>query len=122
MTTNSTLSNLEAQLAVLRASTAAPVKSTITESTAVSEPVSVNLNDLRSMIREVIAETKAESDVVPIKNYTLIEAISLALTEEDHTWLLTSDVIKGVANFIASVDGQELTRQFVAEYRNTYES
>lgn len=117
-----TVSTLEEQIAVLKAAIAAP-KPVITESPAVSAPVTVNLNDLRSMIREVIAETKSVVvDNPNNKEYTMLEAVNLALTDDEQLWLRKDDVIKGVANFMATDNGQVITRQFITDYRKHYEN
>jgi len=92
--------------------------------TAVSEPtVTVSLSDLRSMVKEMVGDGVAEVDVKPIqKEYTLLEALNLALTSEEQSWLVKEDVIKGVANFMATSDGLELTKLFITDYRKYYEN
>ena len=92
--------------------------------TVVSEPtVTVSLSDLRSMVKEMVGEGVAEVDVKPnVKEYTLLEALNLALTSEEQSWLVKEDVIKGVANFMATSDGLELTKLFITDYRKYYEN
>ena len=58
----------------------------------------------------------------PSKEYTLLEAVNLALTSEEQLWIIKEDVIKGIANFIASAEGIELTKLFIIDYRKYYES
>lgn len=92
--------------------------------TAVSEPtVTVSLSDLRSMVKEMVGEGVAEVDIKPnVKEYTLLEALNLALTSEEQSWLVKEDVIKGIANFMATSDGLELTKLFITDYRKYYEN
>lgn len=92
--------------------------------TVVSEPtVTVSLTDLRSMVKEMVGEGIVEADVKPIqKEYTLLEALNLALTPDEQSWLVKEDVIKGIANFMATSDGLELTKLFITDYRKYYES
>lgn len=92
--------------------------------TAVSEPtVTVSLSDLRSMVKEMVGEGVVEADVKPItKEYTLLEALNLALTSDEQSWLVKEDVIKGIANFMATSDGLEITKLFITDYRKYYES
>jgi len=59
---------------------------------------------------------------LPKKEYTLLEAVNLALTSEEQSWIIKEEVIKGIANFIASPDGIELTKLFITDYRKYYES
>jgi len=116
--------SLEQQLAALKASaeTLTPIK----EPAAVSAPVTVSLEDLRSLVKELIGEerkVKVGDGIVPdIKEYTMLEAVNLALTGEEQRWLCKDDVIKGVANFMATDDGQVITKQFIIAYRNYYDS
>jgi hypothetical protein len=56
------------------------------------------------------------------KEYTLLEAVNLALTGEEQQWLIKDNVIKGIANFMATAEGQEITKQFMINYRSYYES
>jgi hypothetical protein len=90
----------------------------------VSEPtVTVSLTDLRSMVKEMVGEGIAEVDVKPIqKEYTLLEALNLALTSEEQSWLVKEDVLRNVANFMSTNDGKEITKLFITDYRKYYES
>ena len=92
--------------------------------TAVIEPtVTVSLSDLRSLVKEMVSEGVAEVDVKPIqKEYTLLEALNLALTSDEQSWLVKEDVIKGIANFMATTDGKEITKGFITDYRKYYEN
>lgn len=117
--------SLEQQLAALKAG--AEVLTPVKEPTAVSAPVTVSLEDLRSMVKELIGEerkVKKVEDVIvsDIKEYTMLEAVNLALTGEEQRWLCKDDVIKGVANFMATDEGQVITKQFIIAYRNYYDS
>lgn len=92
--------------------------------TAVIEPtVTVSLSDLRSLVKEMVSEGVAEVDVKPIqKEYTLLEALNLALTSDEQSWLVKEDVIKSIANFMATTDGKEITKGFITDYRKYYEN
>lgn len=92
--------------------------------TAVSEPtVTVSLSDLRSMVKEMVGESVVGVGVEPItKEYTLLEALNLALTSDEQSWLVKEDVIKGIANFMATSDGLEITKLFITDYRKYYEN
>jgi hypothetical protein len=92
--------------------------------TVVSEPtVTVSLSDLRSMVKEMVGEGIAEVDMKPMqKEYTLLEALNLTLTSDEQSWLIKEDVIKGIANFMATNDGKEITKSFITDYRKYYES
>jgi hypothetical protein len=92
--------------------------------TVVSEPtVTVSLTDLRSMVKELVSDGIAEVDVKPItKEYTLLEALNLALTSDEQSWLVKEDVLRNVANFMATNDGKEITKLFITDYRKYYES
>jgi hypothetical protein len=91
---------------------------------AVIEPtVTVSLSDLRSLVKEMVSEGIAEVDIKPIqKEYTLLEALNLALTSDEQSWLVKEDVIKGIANFMATTSGKEITKSFITDYRKYYEN
>jgi len=117
------LASLEQQLAVLK-SNVVPIAQT-KESTVVDTPVTVSLNDLRSMVKELVDVERGatmELTELPKKEYTLLEAINLALTGEEQSWLVKEEVIKGIANFMATKEGIELTKLFMIDYRKYYES
>lgn len=117
------LASLEQQLAVLK-SNVVPIAQT-KESAVVEAPVTVSLNDLRSMVKELVEAERGstvELTAKPSKEYTLLEAVNLALTSEEQLWIIKEDVIKGIANFIASAEGIELTKLFIIDYRKYYES
>lgn len=122
----SSLAALEQQLGALKATIAVPtINPTATESITVSapteSPVLVNPSDLRAMIREIISTERPEVVMKhPEKEYTLMEAINLSLTGEEQQWLMKEDVVKGVANFMATDKGRSLTKQFILDYRNYY--
>ena len=117
------LASLEQQLAVLK-SNVVPIAQT-KESAVVEAPVTVSLNDLRSMVKELVDVERGSTVALsakPSKEYTLLEAINLGLTSEEQSWIIKEEVIKGIANFIASPDGIELTKLFITDYRKYYES
>ena len=117
------LASLEQQLAALK-SNVVPMTQT-KESAVVEAPVTVSLNDLRSMVKELVEAERGstvELTAKPSKEYTLLEAVNLALTSEEQLWIIKEDVIKGIANFIASAEGIELTKLFIIDYRKYYES
>ena len=117
------LASLEQQLAVLK-SNVVPIAQT-KESAVGEAPVTVSLNDLRSMVKELVEAERGstvELTAKPSKEYTLLEAVNLALTSEEQLWIIKEDVIKGIANFIASAEGIELTKLFIIDYRKYYES
>ena len=117
------LASLEQQLAALK-SNVVPIAQT-KESAVVEEPVTVSLSDLRSMVKELVDVERGstvELSAKPSKEYTLLEAVNLALTSEEQLWILKEDVIRGIANFIASADGIEITKLFITDYRKYYES
>ncbi len=117
------LASLEQQLAVLK-SNVVPIAQT-KESAVVEAPVTVSLSDLRSMVKELVDVERGstvELTAKPSKEYTLLEAINLGLTSEEQLWILKEDVIRGIANFIASAEGIELTKLFIIDYRKYYES
>lgn len=120
---SASLSMLEKQLADLQK---LPIMAPPPSPAAVIEPtVTVSLTDLRSMVQEMVNENKigvAEAAIKPPKEYTLLEAINLGLSNDEQTWLLKEDVIKGVANFMATKEGLEITKLFITNYRNYYES
>lgn len=118
------LASLEQQLAALK-SNVVPIAQT-KESTVVDTPVTVSLTDLRSMVKELVdverGATVSVSAEPVTKEYTLLEAVNLALTGEEQSWLIKEDVVKGIANFMASSEGIELTKLFITDYRKYYES
>ena len=117
------LASLEQQLAVLK-SNVVPIAQT-KESAVVEAPVTVSLNDLRSMVKELVEVERGSTVALsakPSKEYTLLEAINLGLTSEEQLWIVKEDVIRGIANFIASADGIEITKLFITDYRKYYES
>lgn len=117
------LASLEQQLAALKTNVV-PITET-KEPIVVDEPITVSLTDLRSMVKELVEAEKGvtvELTIPEVKQYTLLEAINLALTGEQQTWLVREDVIKGIANFMATKEGIELTKLFITDYRNYYES
>ena len=117
------LASLEQQLAVLK-SNVVPIAQT-KESAVVEAPVTVSLNDLRSMVKELVDVERGSTVALsakPSKEYTLLEAINLGLTSEEQLWIVKEDVIRGIANFIASADGIEITKLFITDYRKYYES
>lgn len=117
------LASLEQQLAALK-SNVVPMTQT-KESAVVEAPVTVSLNDLRSMVKELVDVERGstvELTAKPSKEYTLLEAVNLALTSEEQLWIIKEDVIRGIANFIASADGIEITKLFITDYRKYYES
>ena len=117
------LASLEQQLAVLKANVV-PITQT-KEPAVVDEPVTVSLTDLRSMVKELVEAEKGvigELTLSEVKQYTLLEAINLALTGEEQSWLIREDVIKGIANFMATKEGTDLTKLFITDYRKYYES
>ena len=118
------LASLEQQLAALK-SNVVPIAQT-KESTVVDTPVTVSLTDLRSMVKELVdverGATVSVSSAPVTKEYTLLEAVNLALTGEEQSWLIKEDVVKGIANFMASSEGIELTKLFITDYRKYYES
>jgi len=117
------LASLEQQLAALK-SNVVPIAQP-KELAVVEAPVTVSLNDLRSMVKELVdveRGTTVELTAKPSKEYTLLEAINLGLTSEEQLWIVKEDVIRGIANFIASADGIELTKLFITDYRKYYEN
>lgn len=117
------LTSLEQQLAALKTNVV-PITQT-KESTVVDTPVTVSLTDLRSMVKELVDVERGVTvsvSALPKKEYTLLEAVNLALTSEEQSWIIKEEVIKGIANFIASPDGIELTKLFITDYRKYYES
>jgi hypothetical protein len=117
------LVSLEQQLAALK-SNVVPITQP-KELAVVEAPVTVSLNDLRSMVKELVdveRGTTVELTAKPSKEYTLLEAINLGLTSEEQLWIIKEDVITGIANFIASADGIELTKLFITDYRKYYEN
>ena len=117
------LASLEQQLAALK-SNVVPIAQT-KESAVVEAPVTVSLNDLRSMVKELVDVERGSTVTLsakPSKEYTLLEAVNLALTSEEQLWIIKEEVIRGIANFIASADGIEITKLFITDYRKYYES
>ena len=117
------LASLEQQLAALK-SNVVPIAQT-KESAVVEAPVTVSLSDLRSMVKELVDVERGSTVALsakPSKEYTLLEAVNLALTSEEQLWIIKEDVIRGIANFIASADGIEITKLFITDYRKYYES
>ena len=117
------LASLEQQLAALKTNVV-PITQT-KESTVVDTPVTVSLTDLRSMVKELVDVERGATvsvSALPKKEYTLLEAINLGLTSEEQLWIIKEDVIRGIANFIASAEGIELTKLFIIDYRKYYES
>jgi hypothetical protein len=117
------LASLEQQLAALK-SNVVPIAQP-KELAVVEAPVTVSLNDLRSMVKELVDVERGatvELTAKPSKEYTLLEAINLGLTSEEQLWIVKEDVIRGIANFIASADGIELTKLFITDYRKYYEN
>ena len=117
------LASLEQQLAALKTNVV-PITQT-KESTVVDTPVTVSLTDLRSMVKELVDVERGATvsvSALPKKEYTLLEAVNLALTSEEQSWIIKEEVIKGIANFIASPDGIELPKLFITDYRKYYES
>ena len=117
------LASLEQQLAALKTNVV-PITET-KEPIVVDEPITVSLTDLRSMVKELVEAEKGatvELTIPEVKQYTLLEAINLALTGEEQSWLIREDVIKGIANFMATKEGIDLTKLFITDYRKYYES
>jgi len=128
--TTSLLSSLELQLAALKANVVPQVNNNPIDVIPIKqENVTVNLSDLRSMVKEIIDAERVDigrSSIIASslqeKQYTLEEAINLALTGEEQKWLMQDDIIKGVANFMATDEGKTITKKFITEYRSTYEN
>jgi len=122
----SSLAVLEQQIGALKAAIASPTISPIAPepisvSAPTESPILVSPSDLRAMIREAIATERPEVVMKqPEKEYTLMEALSLSLTGEEQQWLIKEEVIKGVANFMATDKGRSLIKQFILDYRNYY--
>lgn len=118
---SASIATLEKQIADLQKP---PIITPPPSPAAVSEPtVTVSLTDLRSMVQEMVNENKigvAEAVINPPREYTLMEAINLSLTGEEQQWLIKEDVIKGVANFMATEQGRSLIKQFILDYRKYY--
>lgn len=128
--TTSLLTSLEQQLAALQANIVPNIpKNPIDITPTKPENVTVNMTDLRSMVKEIIdaervgiGRSSSIESLPEEKQYTLQEAINLALTGEEQNWLLQDDIIRGVANFMATDEGKAITRIFIDEYRSTYEN
>jgi hypothetical protein len=117
--TTALLSSLEKQLEVLKGASA-PIAPPIINQT--EAPVTMSREDLRNLVKEMMLSEKQEVVQLVSKEYTLLEAVNLALTGEEQQWLIKEDVIKGIANFMATAEGQEITKQFMINYRSYYES
>ncbi len=113
------ISSLEQQLADLRAMST--VKPVVVESPPTTN-VTLSLDDLRKLVKDMLGETVAHVQVPVAKEYTMLEAVNLALTGEEQAWLCRDEVIKGVANFMATDKGRTFTKQFITDYREYYES
>jgi len=117
------LTNLEQQLAALKATTGIGVPSIPTPTPAPTS-VTLSLDDLRKLVKEMVGESTSilPVEATQVKEYTMLEAVNLALTGEEQSWLCKDEVIKGVANFMATDKGRKFTKQFITDYREYYES
>lgn len=113
---STSLSALEHQLAALKSSLAEPIVP------VTKEQVTVSLDDLRSMVKELISsELKEVKELIPeVKLLTLEEAMSAVLTGDDQTWLLNAENVKKMPNFIVTDVGKPLMQEFVKQFRGYY--
>jgi hypothetical protein len=113
---STSLSALELQLASLKSSLAAPIVP------VANETVTVSLEDLRSMVKDLISsELKEVRELAPeAKVLTLEEALCAILTGDEQTWLLNVDNIKRIPNFVVSDLGKPLAQEFIKQFRGYY--
>lgn len=113
---STSLSALELQLASLKSSLAAPIVP------VAKETVTVSLEDLRSMVKDLISnELKEVKELIPeAKVLTLEEALCSVLTGDEQAWLLNVENIKKMPNFVISDLGKPLTQEFIKQFRSYY--
>ena len=113
---------LQKQLATLQA------QSVI--SSPASPVVSMSIEDLKQVVKAVIAEevTLLKQEGIPIKpveNMSLLQSIGLGLTEEEQIWLSASDKLQGVEKhlplFFQTEDGKLAVQSFILYYRGVYD-
>lgn len=122
MVVNPEVAALQAQIEALRHQATAP--------SAQQSPQNaiggISLDDIKSVVKGMLEEFAATSGTIqkiePIKKYTLLEAIGLALTNDEQIWLSTPVVLNDLPNFIASENGQTLIKNIVSNFREYYEN
>jgi hypothetical protein len=116
MTNLTTLTNLEQQLAALKAATVQP----LVTATPASTPT---LDDIRNMVKEMLVSELGgvlKPAVVPEKIITLEDALNSILTGDEQKWLLNAENVKKLPSFILSEEGKPLTQNFIREFRSRY--
>jgi hypothetical protein len=61
-------------------------------------------------------------NVVPNKQYSLLEAIGLALSKEDQIWASSEKVLFELPNYIVTKNGQDIIRDLFTQFREFYEN
>jgi hypothetical protein len=83
----------------------------------VKTAIGTELSDVRKMLESLISGKAEEPKVVPKKELTILEAIGLALTPEEQTWLSKPEILKSLPTFLATSEGMECTKLFITELR-----
>lgn len=118
------ISILEQQLAELRAKTSSynqpenliPIETIcepIVETS--SQLVTLSMDDLQTLIKETI-QSELSKNIVTEKEVTLDDALEYVLTKEERLYFVNPDTMKKIPNFIVSIKGKSIVRQFVDEF------
>lgn len=84
-----------------------------------SNPASLNMDELRKAIRE---ELTSLLGAAPVKELSLLEAIGLALSEDEQVWLSSNlqNVEAELPRFFQTQQGKEGVRAFLKYYKGTH--
>ena len=129
------LAQLQAQLTELQAQSRLPATNVVPFTPnqhqgypTVSE-ILAGLNDtinttVKNAISGEITELKKVLNITekvePVKKeYTILEAVGLALTPEEQLWLSKEENLKRIPGFMVTPEGQEFTKMFISDFKES---
>ena len=123
----SNISILEQQLAELRAKTSGiplqvyqpipeEIVETISETITSPQMITMSVDDLQKLIKDTIQAEIANGTIPVAKEITLDDALEIILTQEERLYFVTPEAMKKIPNFIVSLKGKGIVRQFVDEF------
>lgn len=91
-----------------------------------SENAPISKNDLKILIKEILAEIQVEGSNTPQENnqeeITLQDAFLRALSEKDNAWFCTEEIVKELPCFLLTKEGIEVVNIFIQMFKEYHEN
>jgi len=88
----------------------------------IKEVVATELADMRKLLEGLVKPTEPKIvqekvNELPKKELTILEAVGLALTNEEQLWLSKKEVLSRLPDFLSSKSGLEFTKMLVTDLK-----